>query len=238
MNVVNRLIVVLGVIVLIAFAGMVIVLAWAYGPETTHKLGSFVTYLNDHDTTVPKIVITLGASFVILVALAFLLLEVAPRAGKTVAVMDVGMGTAVISTAAVGRRLEQIVTSLPQVEATRAKVGGKKKGISVNLQVMVDPSAELSTTATEVAGVVEDAVTRQMKLTMAAPAHLQLYYSTRPTRATASPPPYRAPEPAEERPLRKVRVVPGTAEGEPEKLPVPTAEKELPEESSKSEDER
>jgi hypothetical protein len=238
MNVVNRLIVVLGVMVLIAFAGMVIVLAWAYGPETIHKLGSFVTYLNDHDTTVPKIVITLGASFVILVALAFLLLEVAPRAGKTVAVMEVGMGTAVISTAAVSRRLEQIVTSLPQVEATRAKVGGKKKGISVNLQVMVDPSADLSATATEVAGAVEDAVTRQMKLTMAAPAHLQLYYSTRRMRPTASPPPYRAPEPVEERPLRKARVVPGTAEGEPEKLPVPTAEKELPEESSKSEDDR
>ncbi len=237
MNVVNRVIVVLGIVVLIAFAGMVIVLAWAYGPETVHKLGSFVTYLNDHDTTVPKIVITLGASFVILVALAFLLLEIAPRAGATVAVLEVGTGTAVISTAAVGRRLEQIVTSLPQVEATRARVSSKRKGVVVNLQVMVDPTADLSTTATEVAGVVENGVTEQMKLAMAAPAHLQLYYSTRPMRATASPPPYRAPEAAEERPPRKVRVVPGATEGEPEKLPAPAAEKEPPEESGKSEDE-
>ncbi len=236
MNVVNRLIVVLGVVVLIAFAVMVIVLAWAYGPETVHKLGSFVTYLNDHDTTVPKIVITLGASFVILVALAFFLLEVAPRAGATVAVLDVGTGTAVISTAAVGRRLEQIVTSLPQVEATRAKVWSKRKGVVVNLQVMVDPTADLSTTATEVAGVVETGVTQQMKLAMGAPPRLQLYYSARPLGDTATP--YRALEPREERQPRKPRVVPGANEGEPEKPPAPAADKELPEESNKNEDER
>ena len=38
MNVVNRLIVVLGVVVLILFAAMVIVLAWAYSGETIDKL--------------------------------------------------------------------------------------------------------------------------------------------------------------------------------------------------------
>jgi hypothetical protein len=223
MNIVNRLIIVLEIVVLVAFAAMVIVLAWAYGPETVHKLGSFVTYLDNHDTTVPKIVITLGAAFVILLAVAFLVLEVAPRGGRTVAVLDVGTGTAVISTAAVSRRLERIVGDLPEVEASRAKVAAKRKGVSVAMQVMVEPRSDLSTTATEVARVVEDTITNQMKLVLEAPVRLQLYYSSRP-----GAPQYRRPEEEQAKPPRKVRVVDESGEGEAEKLPVPAATAEEP----------
>ncbi len=233
MNVLNRLVVVLEILVLVAFAGMVIILAWAFGPETVHKLGSFVTYLDKHDTTVSKIVITIGAAVIILLALAFLLLEVAPRGGRTIAVLDVGMGTAVISTAAVSRRLEQIVSGLPEVEATRAKVSGKRKGIVAHIQVMVEPQSDLSTTATEVARVVEDAVTNQMKLALAEPVRLQLYYSSR--RAVRQ---YRRPEEVEEeeaRRPRKVRVVPPPAESGAEEAPAPEKPEEAPASSDESE---
>ena len=80
MNVFNRLIVVLGIVVVVLFAMMVIVLAWAYPDGTILKLGKFVTYLNDVNTNGTKVIITLAGSFVILVGVSFLVLELAPRA--------------------------------------------------------------------------------------------------------------------------------------------------------------
>lgn len=238
MNVVNRLVVVLGVVVLILFAAMVIVLAWAYSGETIHKLGSFVTYLDDHETTVPKVVITLGASFLILVGLSFLMLELAPRTEKTVVVRDVETGTAVLSTVAVARRLEQIVTSLPEVETVRAKVAGKKKAVEVNLQVMVDPESDLSAIASEVARVVQDAVTQQMSVAMAGPPRLRLYYSAR---STGVEPPVRPGKVAsravaaeEGGRARRVRAVPGAGEAAaPSDEPKPPAD--APPESKENE---
>jgi hypothetical protein len=238
MNVVNRLIVVLGVVVLIAFAAMVIVLAWAYSGETIQALRNFATFWGDRETNGTRVIITLIAGFVILVGLAFLVLELAPRAEKAVVVRDVETGAAVLSTAAVARRLEQIVTSLPEVEAVRAKVVSRKKAVEVNLQVMVDPESDLSAIASEVARVTQEAVTQQMSVAMAGGPRLRLYYSARST--SVPPPPSRAAEPQEGKRARKVRVVPGAGEGEAAPSPAgPQAStEEVPPESKKNEGEQ
>lgn len=227
MNVLNRLIVVLGVVVLILFALMVIVLAWAYSAETINKLGDFVTYLNDRDTNGTKIIITLGASFVVLVGLSFIVLELAPRSDKTVAVRDVETGTAVLSTTALGRRLEQIVMELPAVEAARAKVAGKKRGVDVDLQVMVDPESDLSAIASEVSRVTQEAVTQRMSVALASPPRLRLYYSSRPAGGQRPAPRQRATHPTADeagKSARKVKVVPGV--GEADASAPPSAESE------------
>ncbi|MGA2286315.1 MAG: alkaline shock response membrane anchor protein AmaP [Dehalococcoidia bacterium] len=187
MNLINRLIVVLGIVVLILFAVMLIVLAWAYSGESIHRLSLFVQYLTDHDTTLPKVIITLGGAFIILIAFSFLLLEIVPRADKTVLVRDVGMGTAVLSTAAVARRLEQIVADLPDVEAVRATVSRRKDAVEVNLQVMVHPESDLALVASEVSRTTQEGVTEQMSVALARPPRLRLYYSTRPPARPRTP---------------------------------------------------
>ena len=222
MNVVNRMVVVLGVVVLILFAIMVIVLAWAYSGETIQALRDFATFWGDRETNGTRVIITLIGGFVILVGLAALVLELAPRAEKAVVVRDVETGTAVLSTVAVARRLEQIVIGLPEVEAVRAKIAGKKKAVDVDLQVMVDPESDLSAIASEVARVTQDAVTQQMNVALAGPPRLRLYYSAR---STSVPPPARPPsavEAEEPKRARRVRVVPGATEGET--APPPPAE--------------
>jgi len=226
MNVVNRLIVVLGILVLILFAAMLIVLAWAYSGETIQKLGDFVTYLNDRETNGTRVIITLAAGFVILVGLSFLVLELAPRRQRTVAVRDVETGNAVLSTNAVARRLEDVVTGLPEVVATRAKVAGKNKAVEVDLQVMVDPECDLSAVASEVSGVVQEVITQQMSVALARPPRLQLYYSYGSTTVKARP---SATSAATERARpRKPRLVTGSGEGETGKTvgtePSPPAE--------------
>jgi hypothetical protein len=231
MNLINRLIVVLGVFVLILFAVMLIVLAWAYSGESIDKLSAFVQYLSDHDTTLSKITITLGSAFVILVAFSFFLLEIVPRADKTVLVRDVGMGTAVLSTAAVARRLEQLVAGLPEVEAVRASVSRRKEAVEVSLQVMVDPESDLSAVASEVSRTTHEGVTEQMSVALARPPRLKLYYSSRPLtqtpsrRATVSAVP-------EEHPRARPRKTQGAA-GQEETRPPSEAGSETPPRESK-----
>ncbi len=231
MNLMNRLIVVLGIVVLILFAIMLIVLAWAYSSESIHRLSLFVQYLSDHDTTLPKIIITLGSAFVILIAFAFLLLEIVPRADKTVLVRDVGMGTAVLSTAAVARRLEQLVAGLPEVEGVRATVSRRKDAVEVSLRVMVDPESDLALVATEVSRTAQEGITEQMSVALARPPRLRLYYSSRPpiparSRAEAS-----AEEPRRLR-LRRARAVPkqeeAGSETPPAEPPPPPSDDSVP----------
>jgi len=214
MNVVNRLIVVFGVVVLILFAAMVIVLAWAYSGETIQALRNFASYWGDRETNGTRVIITLVAGFVILVGLSFLVLELAPRMERTVLVRDVETGAAVLSTVAVGRRLEQIVSGLPEVEAVRAKVVSKKKAVEVSLQVMVDPEVDLSAIASQVARVTQEAVTERMSVALAGEPHLRLYYSAQSTSVPRPPRPSTAVEPQEGKRAHRVRVVPGAGEGE------------------------
>jgi hypothetical protein len=226
MNVVNRLVVVVGVAVIILFAAMVIVLAWAYSSETIQALRNFATFWADRETNGTRAIITLVAAFVILVGLSFLVLELAPRMERTVLVRDVETGAAVLSTVAVGRRLEQIVASLPEVEAVRAKVVSKKKAVEVDLQVMVDPETDLAAIASQVARVTQDAVTQQMSVAMVGEPRLRLYYSQESTRVAPRPLP--AIERQEGKRPRRVRVVPGAGEGE---TPSSPGEPEPPTES-------
>jgi len=215
MNLVNRLIVVVGIVVLILFALMAIVLAWAYSDETIHRLGSFVTYLNDRETNGTRVIITLGAAFVTLVGLSLLVLELAPRRQRTVAVRDVETGSAVLSTNAVARRLEHIVTGLPEVETARAKVAGRNKAVEVDLQVMVNPECDLSAVASEVSRVTQEVTTQQMSVALARPPRLHLYYSYGSATVKARP----ASGAAEGKRSRGVRVVKGADEGKIRKAP-------------------
>jgi hypothetical protein len=228
MNVLNRLLVVLGLLVIILFALMLIVLSWAYSADTIHKLGDFVTYLNDRETNGTKIIITLAASFTALLSLAFVMLELAPHADKTVLVRDVETGTAVLSTNALGRRLEQVIMSLPMVEAARAKVRSRRRAVEVDLQVMVDPETDLAATANEISRLTQEAVTQRMSVALAAPPRLRLYYSSRPIALEPPPlhrPASRTPVHDERKGSREVRSVTGTGEGE---TPIVPAEPSQP----------
>jgi hypothetical protein len=235
MNVVNRLIVVLGIVVVVLFAALVIVLAWAYSSETIGKLGDFVTYLNDRETNGTRVIITLAGGFIILVGLSLFVLELAPRRQKTVLVRDVETGNAVLSTYAVARRLEDVVTGLPDVEVVRAKVAGKNKAVEVDLQVMVNPECDLSAVASEVSRMTQEVTTEQMSVALARPPRLQLYYSYGSTTVKAHPAPAGAPSGAAEgkRP-RSVRVVKEVERGETAKPPegeTPSQPEEAPPES-------
>src|SRR4030042_451740 len=109
MNAANRLLIVLGSLVFIVLVVAVIVLAWAATAESIERMGDLVQYMDDHDNTTSKMVITLGGAILILVALIVILLELAPPAPATVAGGGVEAGRAVPSPDALAPRPGQML---------------------------------------------------------------------------------------------------------------------------------
>ena len=104
--------------------------------------------------------------------------------------------------------------------ATRAKVGSKNGSVEVDLRVMVDPECDLSAVASEVASVVQETATQQMRVALARPPRLQLYYSYGSQAGKARPKPDQAaPSASEKTRTRKARVVTSGGEGETAETP-------------------
>ena len=183
MNAANRLLIVLGSLVFIALVVAVIMLAWAAAAESIERMGDLVQYMDDHDNTTSKMVITLGGAILILGALIVILLELAPPAPATVAVGGVEAGRAVLSTDAIARRLEELLTDVADVVGARAKVVGKGKAVDVNLVLHVDPGADVAAVADEACRVVQDALSQQMRVALSRPPRVRLHYERQPSAA-------------------------------------------------------
>jgi hypothetical protein len=219
MNVANRMLVTAFLLMLVCLAVAVIILAWSLSSESIARLSDFVSFLNDHDNNLAKLIITLGSAVVLLLGLALIILEVAPRAQRTVAVHDVQTGSAVLSTEAIARRIEQSLTEVAHVESAKAKVIGRKKGVEIDLQLLVDPDSDLAPVADEASQVARDTLAEKMSVALAKPPRVRFYYS-RPRVAKPAAPEPAAPSPP---PSRGRREPAATVEKEdkPEQPPAP-----------------
>ena len=200
MNAANRLLIVLGSLVFILLVLAVIVLAWAATAESIDRMGDLVQYVDAHDSTTSKLVVTFGGAILILLALIVILLELAPPAPATVAVGGVEAGRAVLSTDAIARRLDQLLSEVADVVNARTKVVGKGRAVDVSLVLHVDPGADVAAVADEACRVVQDALAQQMKVAISRPPRVRLHYE-RPhagVRKTPQTPPRPVPVEAEE----------------------------------------
>jgi len=200
MNAANRLLIVLGSLVFILLVLAVIVLAWAATAESIDRMGDLVQYVDAHDNTTSKLVVTFGGAILILLALIVILLELAPPAPATVAVGGVEAGRAVLSTDAIARRLDQLLSEVADVVNARAKVVGKGKSVDVSLVLHVDPAADVAAVADEACRVVQDALAQQMKVAISRPPRVRLHYERPPSGANKAlrTPPRPVPAAAEE----------------------------------------
>ena len=205
MNAANRLFSVLGSLILISLVVAIIVLAWALPNESIERMGDLVQYVDAHNNTTSQLVITLGGTILILLTLIVLLLEIASPAAPVVAVKGVESGTAFLSTDAIARRLEELMTGVTDVVNARAKVVRHGKGIDVSLTLFVDPGVDVAAVADEACRVVQDAVTERMKVEMHKLPRVRLHYERPPSRVKKAPAPQPAQVTVEESPVKLPR---------------------------------
>lgn len=176
MDVTNRVIIVAGAFVWIFIVLVVILLAWGAPENSIDALEDFVEYLDDHTDDLSRIILTLGGAILILVAVVLIIAEVTPPATAAVKVQQVKAGSAVITTQEIEHRIEQEVASVPHVGQAAVKVMGRGRGVELDLDLHVDPEANLSETAEETCRRARELAEGKMGIALLQPPRAHLHY--------------------------------------------------------------
>jgi hypothetical protein len=176
MNMINRVALILLCLVLIAGAIAVIALSWAAPQDSIDWLADAAAWLDDHNTDGTKVFITVAAAAVGLVALVGLVVEFFPQNRGEVKVTGLQVGDAVLTTAAIGQRIEEAVNQVPTVSDVRATVRAKHKGVTVGLDLHVDPDANLAAVTDAACEAARDVLTNKVHVELLAPPRARLHY--------------------------------------------------------------
>ena len=176
MNVFNRIVVLLLLVAVIAAATAVAVLTWTIPNKTINWLADAVQWMDDNDGDTEKALLTAGAIVVGLLALIALVVEVLPRRRNDVRIIDVQGAQASLSTAAVAQRLEEAVRQVPHVADTKAYVRARRKGVEVDMDLHVDPDANLADVTGAASTAIRDVLSSRMHVALVAPPRTRLHY--------------------------------------------------------------
>jgi hypothetical protein len=192
-NVLNRILMILICLTLIAAAISVIVLAWTIPNDSIAALRDAVDWLDENNQDLEKALLTGIASGVAFLALVVLLFEMTPKTGNEVKVTDLQVGDAVLSTTAIAQRIEEAVRAVPHVADVKATVKAKGKGVAVGLDLHVDPEANLAQVTDEACQAARDVLTQRVHVGLVAPPRARLHYRelrlNRPARPVLVPAP-------------------------------------------------
>jgi len=188
MNVFNRIVALLVLVLSIPVLAFMMVMVALPGP-TISALQGFLTNLTNLTLTVRMVVIAVGA-VLILVALGLIWMEVRPAPRQTVRVRQVEGGQAAISIESIAQSLTHNVSELADVIRVNPKITSRGKSVDVTLDVETVPDVNVPAKTAEVVNVVRDLIEQRMGLTLhktAVNIHIAPY-SRQPSAAPPSPP--------------------------------------------------
>jgi hypothetical protein len=164
MNETNRTIIVLVSGLWIMLMAIAIFFTWSANTDVIDGFFDAAQYLEDHNDDAGRLIVTLGALILAVLATLIIILELAPEdEEKELKVRQAG-ATTIVPAAALRERLEQALLALPDVTAARARVSTKDDGVAAELDVTVTPSANVAYVSQESTRVVVDAIQQDLGL--------------------------------------------------------------------------
>lgn len=176
MNETNRTAIVLLAAAVIVLMAVVVFLAWTEASGTVARLQDFVQFLDDHRDNASRLILTLGALVVIVLALLIIIFELAPEEETRDLRLAQAGTTTIVPALALQQRLEEALLALPMITAARARVSGGDKGIATNLDLTIAPDANVAAAAQEAARVVVDTLQTDLGLPVAAPPTVRIAF--------------------------------------------------------------
>lgn len=160
-------------LIVIVAAAMIVVMAllifvtWSADTDAINSLGDVVEFLNDHNDSAGKLIITLAAVIVVVLSLLIVAVELAPEdEQKELRVRQEG-ATTIVPAAALRARIEEALVALPEVSTARAKVSTRDNGIATSLDLTLTTGANIAEVTQESVRVVTDTVQSDLGLPLA-----------------------------------------------------------------------
>ncbi len=218
MNETNRSVIVLLAALWILLMAVVIFIAWAAPDDAVDRLGDMVEYLDAHRDDPSRLILTLGALLLVVLALLAIIVELAPEETERELRVERAGATTIVPAEALRLRLEEALRGLPQVTAAKARVFSRDKGIGSSLDLTITAEANVATVTQEAARVVVDTLQAELGLPAAGlPTVRVVFGSAKAEPVASSVVQAPSPEPA------AVEAVPPPVEGTP-----PSAAEEAP----------
>lgn len=244
MNETNRTSIILLAALWIVFMAVLIFIAWAADVETVGRLDDFVQYLDDHRDNASRLILTLGALVIIVLALLLIIVELAPEEEAREIRVEQAGATTIVPVEPLRLRLEEALTAIPQVTNARARVFSRDRGVGMKLDLTVTPDANIAVVTQEASRVVVETFETDLGLPVSAPPTVRITFGpskvepvassmTQPPAPESSPPPTAGPQtpPPSEPVAPPGELPPGgptTYEATPDVAPQPAAEEPEP----------
>jgi hypothetical protein len=199
MNETNRLIIVLVAAATIVLMGVFIFLAWTQDSQTVNRLGDFVQYLDEHRTDSGRVIVTLSALVVAVLALLVIVLELAPEDESRELRVEQAGATTIVPAEALKLRLQEALLMLPHVSAARARVSTRNRGIATALDLTLTPAANVAQVTQEASRIVIDTIQTDLGLPVSGQPTVRVSFGGKDAPAAASSvsrPPEPPPVPA------------------------------------------
>ncbi|MCH8815765.1 MAG: hypothetical protein IH957_11875 [Chloroflexi bacterium] len=199
MNETNRSIIVLVAGLWIMLMAILIFMTWSANTDVINGLFDAVEYFEDHNDDAGRLIVTLGALILAVLATLVIILELAPEdEEKELKIRQAG-ATTIVPAQALRARLEEALTALPDVTAARARVSSKDDGVAATLDVTVTPTANLGHVTQESTRVVVDAIQQDLGLPVKGVPTVRISFGgpkVQPVASSATqPPPSPTPSP-------------------------------------------
>lgn len=172
----NRFGVLILAILAIFAALLVVLLAWGDPGGAIDRIEDFTSYLRDHETRSAKVVVSLGATVVVLLMLAVIVVEVTPPATRKMRLRNVRSGDAMLTTKQIAARVEQEVRAVSHITGCTAMVAARGKRIELVLDLHVDPVASLAETADDACRAAQHLIEQDMGIELAQPPRARMHY--------------------------------------------------------------
>ncbi len=188
MNVINRIL-----IVLLVLVSVVVCLALSFAPVSILRgAGEQMEALGDLlDAQEHWVLIAAGALFALVwlgISVLALILELYRPKAKTVRVEKVGGGEVEVSLKTISDRVTFDVDQLPGVLRVRPRVSVHRGGVVVEVTVDTAGEAEVPEQAAGIVEVVRQAVEKRVGVKLAQPPKVRLHAAPVPTPTTVEPP--------------------------------------------------
>ncbi|MGB2696044.1 MAG: hypothetical protein WBD55_12780 [Dehalococcoidia bacterium] len=186
MDLTNRILIIGAALLWIFVLIIVILLAWGAPDESIKRIADLAGYLQDHNDSPAKMVITLGCVILALLAVIIVIAEVAPPEGGSLKVSNAGSSDARIPTEEVAHLIEAELRQMPELEDIQANVLARGEKAEVSLELHVGPEADLAATVESACNRASELLAHRIGVAVTRPPSAQVHY--RELRVAKSPP--------------------------------------------------